>query len=106
GPCLSFPQQADFHPGHYLAGLANAAIRKGVRIFTGAQAKHVAEKTVITEDGIQIHSLAIVVATNVPFNERAIIHSKQAAYRTYVIAADYEPAPEGYPCLIWDTAEP
>ena len=36
GPCLRFPQQAQFHPLMYLSGLAAAIERRGGQIFTGA----------------------------------------------------------------------
>ena len=35
----------------------------------------------------RVRAGAIVVATNTPVNDRVAIHTKQAAYRTYVIAA-------------------
>jgi Rieske Fe-S protein len=46
-----------------------------------------------------------VVATNSPVNNRAAIHTKQAAYRTYVIGIN---VPEGSvtKALYWDTAKP
>ena len=38
GPCLRFPNQAQFHPLKYLAGLAEAIERGGGRIYTGTHA--------------------------------------------------------------------
>src|SRR4030095_13811326 len=38
GPCLRFPNQAQFHPLKYLAGLAEAIERAGGRIYTGTHA--------------------------------------------------------------------
>jgi glycine/D-amino acid oxidase-like deaminating enzyme len=38
GPCLRFPNQAQFHPLKYLAGLAAAIERAGGRIYTGTHA--------------------------------------------------------------------
>src|SRR6185503_4796724 len=35
GPCLHFPEQGQFHPLKYLAGLARAIEREGGRIYTG-----------------------------------------------------------------------
>jgi Rieske Fe-S protein len=48
---------------------------------------------------------AIVVATNTPVNERLVIHTKQAPYRTYVIGVQvpHGSVPKG---LYWDTADP
>jgi nitrite reductase/ring-hydroxylating ferredoxin subunit len=47
----------------------------------------------------------VVVATNTPFNDRFVMHTKQAAYRTYAIAAA---VPRGTipTALYWDTEDP
>jgi nitrite reductase/ring-hydroxylating ferredoxin subunit len=47
----------------------------------------------------------VVVATNSPFHLKIPIHTKQAPYRTYVVAA---PVPKGSVAdvLLWDTVEP
>src|SRR5690606_29558082 len=37
GPCLRFPDQAQFHPLRYLNGLAAAAERAGASIYTGTE---------------------------------------------------------------------
>ena len=107
GPCLRFPRQGQFHPLKYLAGLAEAIRRMGGRIFCHSHADHVeggvpglvhCGRHVVTGD-------AIVVATNVPVNNRLAIHTKQAPYMTYVIAGR---VPEGAVprCLAWDTGDP
>ena len=38
GPCLRFPNQAQFHPLKYLAGMADAIERAGGRIYSGTHA--------------------------------------------------------------------
>jgi glycine/D-amino acid oxidase-like deaminating enzyme/nitrite reductase/ring-hydroxylating ferredoxin subunit len=107
GPCLRFPQQAQFHPLMYLAGLTQAIHRYGGQLFSGSHAEHIEGGTpalvhvgphVVTAD-------AVVVATNVPVNDRLAIHTKQAPYMTYVIAA---PVPRGsVPAVLsWDTGDP
>jgi len=107
GPCLRFPNQGQFHPLKYLARLAQAIQHDGGRIFTGSHADRVeggvpgvvhVGKHVITGD-------AIVVATNVPINDRVAIHTKQAPYMTYVIGAR---VPRGSvpQVLSWDTGDP
>lgn len=52
-----------------------------------------------------IRAKHVVVATNSPFHLMIPIHTKQAPYRTYVVAA---PAPKGAVAdiLLWDTLEP
>ena len=107
GPCLRFPRQGQFHPLKYLQGLANAIRRDGGRIFCHSHADSVeggvpglvcVDKHVVTGD-------ALVVATNVPINNRLAIHTKQAPYMTYVIGAR---VPQGSvpKVLAWDTGDP
>ena len=107
GPCLRFPRQGQFHPLKYLAGLAQAIRRGGGRIFCNSHADHVeggvpglvhVGKHVITGD-------AIVVATNVPINNKLAIHTKQAPYMTYVIGARV-PRGSVAQVLSWDTGDP
>jgi len=47
----------------------------------------------------------VVVATNVPINDRVTIHTKQAPYMSYVIAARVPPGTVP-PVLSWDTGDP
>jgi glycine/D-amino acid oxidase-like deaminating enzyme/nitrite reductase/ring-hydroxylating ferredoxin subunit len=107
GPCLRFPRQGQFHPLKYLRGLAEAIRRMGGRIFCNSHADNVeggipgvvhVGRHVVTAD-------AIVVATNVPINNRVAIHTKQAPYMTYVIGAR---VPRGSvpQVLSWDTGDP
>jgi len=46
----------------------------------------------------------IVVATNVPINDRVAIHTKQAPYMTYVVAARVPPGSVAN-ALLWDTLD-
>jgi glycine/D-amino acid oxidase-like deaminating enzyme len=57
------------------------------------------------ENGAVVTSDAVVVATNTPVNDRLAIHTKQAAYRSYVVAFSVPrgAVPRG---LYWDTADP
>ncbi len=107
-PCLRFPQQGQFHPLRYLAGLVLAITRKGGRIFTGTHAQQMeggASARVVTTNGAQVACSAIVVATNTPVNDLFAIHTKQAPYLTYVIGAT---VPRGWvkKGLYWDTLDP
>jgi glycine/D-amino acid oxidase-like deaminating enzyme/nitrite reductase/ring-hydroxylating ferredoxin subunit len=91
GPCLRFPRQAQFHPLRYLAGIACALNRDGGRVY----AAHAVEidgghpARVCTTRGPVIVARAVVVATNSPVNDLVAIHTKQAAYLTYVM---YDPS--------------
>ncbi len=108
GPCLRFPHQAQFHPLRYLACLAEAIVRDGGRIHPDTHASRIeggAEAYVETSGGVRIRASAIVVATNSPVNNRVKVHTKQASYRTYAIAARLPrgSVPKG---LYWDMADP
>jgi glycine/D-amino acid oxidase-like deaminating enzyme/nitrite reductase/ring-hydroxylating ferredoxin subunit len=108
GPALCFPRQAQFHPMKYLAGLARAIEARGGRIHTGTHASAIeggATATVTTKHGRTVTADAVVVATNTPVNNLVTLHTKQAAYRTYVIGVR---VPRGavVRALYWDTPHP
>jgi glycine/D-amino acid oxidase-like deaminating enzyme/nitrite reductase/ring-hydroxylating ferredoxin subunit len=108
GPALRFPRQATFHPLKYLKGLARAILRDGGKIYSGVHAEKIEDgepAKVTTSDGHVIYADNVVVCTNTPVNDWLIIHSKQAAYRTYVIGARIPKGsvPQG---LYWDTPNP
>lgn len=108
GPCLHFPRQAQFHVLKYLQGLIKAILAYGGKIFSNTHANLFEEGAsclVGTQSGAKIVSQAVLVATCSPVNNRFFIHTKQVAYRTYVIAASL---PQGTvpKALYWDTADP
>lgn len=108
GPCLHFPHQGHFHPLKYLNGLLEAFTRAGGRVHGGTRAVKVTggkDAEVETATGLHIRARAVVVATNVPFNDLLAIHTKQAPYHSYVIAARV-PAGAISTALYWDTADP
>ncbi|HKO30354.1 MAG TPA: FAD-dependent oxidoreductase [Nitrospiraceae bacterium] len=108
GRTLCFPHQAQFHPLKYLAALSRAIIRDGGRIYTET---HVAKieggesARIETMDGRTVTAGAVVVATNTPVNDLLAIHTKQAAYRTFVIGAAV-PTGSITKGLYWDTSAP
>ena len=115
GPCIRFPNQAQFHPLKYLAGLTAAVKKLGVAIYCGNRVIEVqgtdekkAERAFAkTQNGRTIRADAIVVATNTPapINDWLGIYLKQAAYRTYVVSI---PIARGSvpKALYWDTEDP
>ncbi len=108
GPCLKFGRQAQFHPVKYLIGLARAVQRSGGRIFMQTPATEIEgghPARVHTAFGHRILCEDVVVATNVPFNDRIIVQTKIAAYRTYVLGMEI-PYGSFHPALVWDTADP
>lgn len=107
---LIFPFQAQFHPLKYLFSLAKIIQNQGGRIFARTHVQEISSlsKTsaeVCTKSHHRIYCDSVVVATNVPINDRFAIHTKQYPYRTYAIGfsvpkGTYEPA------LVWDTSDP
>jgi glycine/D-amino acid oxidase-like deaminating enzyme/nitrite reductase/ring-hydroxylating ferredoxin subunit len=108
GQCLRFSRQGQFHPLKYLAGLARAIEALGGRIHTGVHADSIEggdAPCVHTSTGLRIDCGAVVVATNTPISDRLAIHTKQAPYLTYVVAARV-PRGSVAKALFWDTLDP
>lgn len=108
GPCLLFPRQGQFHPLKYLAGLRQAIQRMGGLIFTQTRVEKVEggqPARVHTYLGATVTASSVVVATNSPFNDLVTIHTKQAAYISYVMGFE---VPKGSvaKALYWDTEDP
>jgi glycine/D-amino acid oxidase-like deaminating enzyme/nitrite reductase/ring-hydroxylating ferredoxin subunit len=106
-PSLRYPEQATFHPLKYLAGLAGAIRKAGGRFYAETAVEHVEEG----DNGVEVkagphvvRARHAVVATNSPINDKYVIHTKQAPYRTYAMAFDLPKGalPDG---LYWDTLE-
>lgn len=90
GPCILFPNQAQFHPLKYLQALSKAIVRNGGKIFTETHIQDVQPSLnqVKTSDGYTVFAKNIVIATNAPIVDKVSkIYDKQQAYRTYVIGA-------------------
>jgi glycine/D-amino acid oxidase-like deaminating enzyme/nitrite reductase/ring-hydroxylating ferredoxin subunit len=108
-PAVRFPRQARFHPLKYLYGLLAVLRARGVDCYGHTAIDELDDQgdTVVarTRDGRSITASGVVVATNSPFHLGVPIHTKQAPYRTYVIAANV--AKGSVPdVLVWDTLEP
>lgn len=106
---LRFPAQARFHPTKYLHGLVQALQRRGARLYADSCVESIEPDlsgvVVKTSSGYELHGKDVVVATNSPVNVQVAIHTKQAPYRTYAIAARI---PKGAlrDALYWDTLDP
>jgi glycine/D-amino acid oxidase-like deaminating enzyme/nitrite reductase/ring-hydroxylating ferredoxin subunit len=109
GPCLRFPRQAQFHPIKYMAGLANAVQALGGKIVNGTHVVEIDEHRpsirAVTDTGFRVAADTVVVATNSPISSRVVMHTKQAAYRTYVIGIRI-PRGSVPSVLCWDTGDP
>ena len=106
-PALRFGRQGQFHPLRYLQGLAACIERDGGAIHTGNHVTEIesADGARAAGDAFEVRAGAIVVCTNTPIVDRFAVHTKQAPYRTFVIAAR---VPRGtFPhLLLWDTLDP
>lgn len=108
GTCLQFPHQAQFFPLRYLEGLIQAIERLGGEIYSKTHAAHIEDgkKTcTTTSQGNRITAGATIVATNSPVNNRFLMHTKQASYRTYVIAGKI-PRGSVVKAIYYDTPDP
>jgi glycine/D-amino acid oxidase-like deaminating enzyme len=107
GPCLRFPRQAQFHPLAYVSALVAALERTGGSVYgkTHVNGVEPGPPARITTDGEHTVTADFVVcATNTPVIDWLVIHSKQAAYRTFAIGARITGAIPS--ALYWDTADP
>ncbi|MCW2968461.1 MAG: puuB 1, partial [Solirubrobacteraceae bacterium] len=80
--------QAEFHPVKWLAGLAAAAERAGVRIFEHSRALSVSSGspcTVRTDSG-ELRAQRVVVATHYPILDRGLFFARLSAQRSYCVA--------------------
>lgn len=109
GPALLFPNQAQFHALKYLKGLVKGILRLGGKLYGKAlviEYKNEEPNIVVkTESGHTITCEYLVFATNVPIHHRVRMHTKESAYRSYVIGIKI-PKNSFPQILLWDTAEP
>jgi len=112
GPGLHFDNQARFHPGKYLGGMAAAIREGGGQIFENTGAEEFRdEPRGVKANGHWIHANDIVVATHNPLVGLAglvsatAFQTKLALYTSYAIAGRVKPGtvPDA---LFWDTADP
>ena len=104
GPCLLFPNQAQFHPLKYLKGLTEAILCYGGKIYTETHVQDILLPNEIkTSDGYTAFAKNIVIATNAPIIDKVSkIYEIQQAYRTYVIGARIKKDKVPH-ALYWDT---
>ncbi|HEX8691583.1 MAG TPA: FAD-dependent oxidoreductase [Longimicrobium sp.] len=107
GPGLRFPRMGQFHVLKYLDGLVRCIQRDGGRIHTGNHVDKVegGERPRVSGEGFSVSAGAVVVATNTPVSDFVAIHTKQAPYRTFVVAGRI-PAGSVPHVLLWDTLDP
>ncbi len=109
GPCagaVKIDAQAQFHPLEYLKRLALELVAAGGRIFENTRMLELkgGEPCLVTTDRGILTAHDVVVATHAPTVNKVALHTKIAAYRTYVVAGL---APERFPAgLFWDMDSP
>lgn len=101
--CIAFHEQAQFHIMQYLRGLAHAITMLGGSILTEARAETITKEGA-TVNGFEFSARHIVVATNTPINDVVTMHTKQHAYRSYVIAGKIKKGTLPH-ALWWDTGD-
>ena len=83
--------QAQFHPRAYLLALLDDLVAQGGQVFEHARVVGLDEGdpcTVTTEGGHVVTARDVVVATNYPVFDRALLFARLAPYREPVIAAE------------------
>ncbi|WP_192820745.1 FAD-dependent oxidoreductase [Rufibacter sp. LB8] len=108
GPCLEFPNQAQFHPTKYLEVIARYILEHGGEIYTHSHVKEFDTGVVhraVTDAGFAVTANHLVVCTNTPVNDFVTMHTKQSPYRTYVVGLK---VPKGSvpTALYWDDSDP
>jgi len=105
---IHYPNQAQFDPIKYLVGVAGALKARGVEMISDCAVQDVKEREsdveVTLASGKTLTARHVIVATNSPI-VGLMIHTRQAPYRTYVIAIEV-PAGSIPTALYWDTEEP
>jgi glycine/D-amino acid oxidase-like deaminating enzyme/nitrite reductase/ring-hydroxylating ferredoxin subunit len=103
---LRVERQAQFHPRAFLLPMAERLRARGVGIFESTAVTSVTDGEpcqVETAHGI-VTARDVIVAANVPVNNRVALITKLPAYRTYAIGVRLAgPTPHG---LFWDTDDP
>ena len=106
--CLRYPSLATFHPLRYLRGIAEALGRDGGQLFANTIVtdvkEHAGAVTVHTVNGATVSAAQAVIATNSPINDRFVLHTQLAPYRTYAMAITME-RDSIEDALYWDTLD-
>ncbi|MFE5852740.1 FAD-dependent oxidoreductase [Streptomyces sp. NPDC056500] len=91
---VRLPDQAQFHPGKFLHGLASDIVTRGGRIFEQTRVTGLHEGSpcrLETGRGTRLTAQDVVVATHYPVFDRALLFPRMASHRELVVAA---PLPE------------
>lgn len=107
---IRWERQAQIHATAYLEALVQECGAHGVRLYetTRVQGVHDGEPCRVETEHGEVRARAVFVAANVPVNNRVLLHTKIAAYRSYAMAWDLGagPAAGAVRGLFWDTDDP
>jgi glycine/D-amino acid oxidase-like deaminating enzyme/nitrite reductase/ring-hydroxylating ferredoxin subunit len=108
---LRFQDCGQFHPVKYLYQLAKAFENRGGTIYTQTFVTKMKGGTkpysgiVNTKDGFTVLCDHLIVATGTPVNDMVTFHTKQEAYRSYVICARVPKDAFKDKFLLWTSGE-
>lgn len=100
---IKFPNQGRFHVLKYVEGLRTIILQLGGKIYTHSRAEKISAKGA-EANGFTVSAKHIVVATNTPINDFVTMHTKQHAYRSYVVGAKVK-KDSVTDALWWDTGD-
>jgi glycine/D-amino acid oxidase-like deaminating enzyme/nitrite reductase/ring-hydroxylating ferredoxin subunit len=102
---VRWDHQAQIHAMAYLEALLDEATKHGARIYENTRVVSVddGEPCTVETDRGRIRARSVLVASNVPVNNRVLLHTKLAPYRSYVVANEAASPIEG---MFWDTDDP
>jgi glycine/D-amino acid oxidase-like deaminating enzyme/nitrite reductase/ring-hydroxylating ferredoxin subunit len=106
---VRWEHQAQVHATAYLEALLQDAAAHAVRIYENTRVVdvHGGDPCQVQTDRGAIRATDVFVAANVPVNNRVLLHTKIAAYRSYAIATDVRASQvEAMRGLFWDTSDP
>jgi glycine/D-amino acid oxidase-like deaminating enzyme/nitrite reductase/ring-hydroxylating ferredoxin subunit len=83
---VRFADQASFHPHRYVTGLARAAEAAGAQIFERSRVAGLEGSSPRLEAGPVIRSDRTILATHIPFADRALMFARCHPERSYAIA--------------------
>jgi len=103
---IRFDDQAQFHPGQYLQGLAEIIVEQGGSIYENTTATDVSggSRCHVETDGGRVRADDVVVATHFPIVDHGFYFARMKPKRSYVLAARLAgDVPEG---MYYDDTDP
>ncbi len=102
---LLLEDQGQVHAGRLVRALVRELARLGVSLFENTRVREIHDGAPcrVVSDKALVQAGDVLVTTGVPISSRVAIHTKIAAYRTYVVAGRVEDFPTG---LYEDCASP